>query len=70
VHDNCAETADWGLKADSPMCVDPMYVLVYDTQAALPGKKNGDYKHKDGYAKTMRFVRFDDFANWCACAFP
>jgi hypothetical protein len=61
-----AELAAWDVKThDSPLCNDHMYVMIYDGAATLEGAHMDDnYKQTDGFARTIHFVRLEDFVNW------
>ena len=48
--------------------MDPMYVIVYDSQAKM-SKPHQAYQHADGYGRTIMFVRSDDFMNWYLCSY-
>jgi hypothetical protein len=59
--------ADWGSKMPSPMCNDPFYVLVYDVEHVMDSTtaaRHPECLQEDGFARTMHFVKIDEFINW------
>ena len=70
---NCvAEAASWRTLRDTKGSgMSTMYVLVYDTRGQLDAEQFKECIHVDGFARTMMFVRSDDFENWCIpCTLP
>jgi hypothetical protein len=44
-----------------------MYVMVYNGKDAMDGlaAEKALYAQEDGYCRTIQFVRYDMFMNWC-----
>ena len=62
-----AETADWNRKKPSPLCNDPLYVLIHDVKCtvdAATAARHPECVQADGTAITMYFIKFDEFVNW------
>tara|TARA_R110001592_G_scaffold25888_7_gene97811 strand:+ start:533 stop:1018 length:486 start_codon:yes stop_codon:yes gene_type:complete len=59
-----AEAAEWGSPKTQESAMASMYVMVYNTATELNTETYKDYIQQDGFAKTMMFVRTDDFFNW------
>jgi hypothetical protein len=57
----------WAAKPDMPWCNDPLYVMIYDYQTVLDATTAANHPEcieEDGFARTIIFVRFEEFSNW------
>lgn len=59
-----SETARWHKQEAAATYTDTMYVILYNTKAEPLDEYVEDFKQEDGFARTIMFVRSDDFVNW------
>ena len=58
-----AETNDWKNVEDLNTANDPVYAIILDTAAKLSAKQE-HLEHSDGLARTISFVRLEEFETW------
>ena len=61
------EVAEWRTEDTRSTSRDSMYVIVYNSRDPMDGMDAEKKKHaqQDGYCRTIQFVRYDMFMNWC-----
>lgn len=58
-----AENKDWKNPHDRNTANAPVYAIILDTAARVPEKLK-HLEHPDGLARTISFVRLEEFETW------
>ena len=61
------ELAEWRSKDTRSTSNDPMYVMIYNSRDRMDGMaaELKNHAQQDGYCRTIQFVRYEMFMNWC-----